>query len=171
MKHEIDKLLKAGFIYPVDRAEWLSPIVIVPKKNGKLRVCVDYRKLNGATKSDPFPLPFTEEILETVAGHEILSLLDGFSGYNQVRVAPEDQPKTCFITEWGAYATRVMSFGLMSAPSTFQRGVMTIFAEFLNDFMKVFLDDFSIYGSPMEIPYTSSIHPHTSIITKHYAHV
>jgi hypothetical protein len=77
----------------------------------------------------------------------MLSLLDGFSGYNQVRVAPEDQPKTCFITEWGAYATRVMSFGLMSAPSTFQRGVITIFTEFLNDFMKVFLDDFSImYG-------------------------
>jgi hypothetical protein len=71
----------------------------------------------------------------------------GFSGYNQVRVAPENQPKTCFITEWGAYATRVMSFGLMSAPSTFQRGVMTIFAEFLNDFMKEFLDDFSIYGT------------------------
>jgi hypothetical protein len=115
VKEEIDKLLKAGFIYPVDRAEWLSPIVIVPKKNGKLRVCVDYRKLNGLTKFDPFPLPFTEEILETVAGYEMLSLLDGLSGYNQVKIAPEDQPKACFITEWGACAIRMMSFGLMSA--------------------------------------------------------
>ena len=69
------------------------------KEKWKLRVCVDYRKLNGMTKSAPFPLPFTEEILETVAGHESLSLLDGFSGYNQVRVVPEDQPKTCFISE------------------------------------------------------------------------
>jgi hypothetical protein len=146
VKEKIDKLLKAGFIYPIDRAGWLSPIVIVQKKDEKLRVCVDYRKLNETTKSDPFPLSFTEEILETVAGHEILSLLDGFSGYNQVRVAPEDQPKICFITEWGCYATKVMSFGLMIAPSTFQRGVLTIFAEFLNNFMKVFLDDFSIYG-------------------------
>ena len=99
------------------------------------------------TKSDPFPLPFTEEILETVAGHEMLSPLDGFSGYNKVRVAREDQPKTYFITGWGAYATRVMSFGLMSAPSTFQKRVMTIFIEFLNHFMKVFLDYFSIYGT------------------------
>ena len=67
---ENDKLLKAGFIYTVDRAEWLSPIMIVPKKNGKLRVCVDYRKLNGMTKSDPFPLPFMKEILEMVASHK-----------------------------------------------------------------------------------------------------
>jgi hypothetical protein len=104
------------------------------KKNGKLRVCVDYRKPNGMTKFDPFPLPFTEEILEMVGGHEMLSLLDGFSGYNQVKVAPED-------------ATRVMSFGLMSAPFTFQKAVMTISAEFLNNFMKVFLDDFKIYGT------------------------
>ena len=114
----------------MDRTEWLSPIIIVPKKNVKLRICVDYHNLNGITKYDPFPLPFMEKILETIAGHEMLSLLDWFSGYNQVRVAPKGQPKTCFITEWGAYATRVMSFGLMSAPSTFQRGVMTIFVEF-----------------------------------------
>ena len=78
VKEEIDKLVKTGFVYPVDRSKWLSPIVIVPKTNGKLRVCVDYCKLNAVTKSDPFPLPFTESILETVAGHDIYSLLDGF---------------------------------------------------------------------------------------------
>lgn len=88
VKEEIDKLVKTGFVYPVDRSEWLSPIVIVLKKNGKLRVCVDYRKLNVVTKSDPILLPFTESILEAVAGHEIYSLLDGFSGYNQIRIAP-----------------------------------------------------------------------------------
>jgi hypothetical protein len=82
VKEEIDKLLRVGFIKPVKRATWLSPIVVVPKKNGKLRVCVDYRKLNAATITDTFPLPFTDGLLDTVAGHEMYSFLDGFSGYN-----------------------------------------------------------------------------------------
>lgn len=114
----------------------------ITKKNGKLRVCVDYRKLNVVRKSDPFPLPFTESILETVVGHEIYSFLDGFGGYNQIQIAPNDQLKPCFITEWGAFAYRVMSFGLMNASATFQRAVMEIFTEYLDKFMKVILDDF-----------------------------
>ena len=90
VKEEINKYLEAGFIYPVEKTEWLSPIVIVPKKNGKLRVCVDYRKLNAVTKVDPFPLPFTESILEVVVGHEMYTLMDGYSGYNQIMIALED---------------------------------------------------------------------------------
>ena len=78
-------------MYPVDKTEWLSPIVIVPKKNGKLRICVDYRKLTVVTKVDPFPLPFTEIILETVAGHKMYMLMDKYSGYNQIIIALEDQ--------------------------------------------------------------------------------
>lgn len=99
VNEEIDKLSNAGFIYPVDRTEWLSPIVIIPKKNGKLIVCMQYQKLNGMTKSNPFPLLFMEEILEMVVEHEMLSLLDRFNGYNQRKVVPKDQPKTCFIAE------------------------------------------------------------------------
>ena len=79
VKEEIDKLLKVGFIYPMHQVTWLSPIVVVPKKNGKIRVCVDYRKLNAATITDPFPLPFNDTMLDTVAGHEMYSFLDGFS--------------------------------------------------------------------------------------------
>jgi hypothetical protein len=79
-----------GFIRPVKRATWLSLIVVVPKKNGKLRVCVDYRKLNAATITNAFPLPFTDGVLDTVAGHEMYNFLDGFSGYNQIRMAEED---------------------------------------------------------------------------------
>jgi hypothetical protein len=90
VKEEIDKLLRVGFIRSVKRATWLSPIVVVPKKNGKLRVCVDYRKLNAATIIDAFPLPFTDGVLDTVAGHEMYIFLDGFSGYNQIRMAEED---------------------------------------------------------------------------------
>ena len=121
--------------------------MIVPKKNGKLRVCVDYRKLNAVTKVDPFLLPFTESILEAVAGHEIYTLMDGYSGYNQIMIALEDQLKTSFITEYGAFAYRVMPFGLMCAPATFQRDTMKIFADYLNKFMKVFLEIFTVYGT------------------------
>ena len=86
VKEEIDKLLKVGFIRPVKKATWLSLIVVVPKKNRKIQVCVDYQKLNAATVKDAFPLPFIYGILDAVAGHEIYSFLDGFSGYNQVRM-------------------------------------------------------------------------------------
>lgn len=82
VKEEIDKLLKIKFIYLVDKATWLSPIVIVLKKNKKLQVCVDYKKL-ATTLFNPFPLPFTDALLDAVAGHEIYSL-DGLNGYNQV---------------------------------------------------------------------------------------
>jgi hypothetical protein len=79
VRAELDKLLVAGFIYPVKSASWLSPIVVVPKKNGQIRICVDYRKLNAQTLDDPFPLPFID-VLDTVAGYELYSFLDGFSG-------------------------------------------------------------------------------------------
>ena len=91
VKHDIEKLLAAGFVEPVDNATWLSPVVVVPKKNGKLRIYVDFRKLNAATKKDPYPIPFTDSILDTVAGHEMYSFLDGYSGYHQIKIALEDK--------------------------------------------------------------------------------
>ena len=127
VKQEIDKLLDAGFIYPIDNSEWVSPIVIVLKKNGEIRVCVDYRKLNAATKKDHFPLPFIDTMLDNVAGQQLYSFLDGFSGYNQVSIHPDDQSKTTFVTKWGTYAYRVMPFGLCNAPATFQRVVTQAF--------------------------------------------
>lgn len=84
-------MLKVGFIAPIDNLDWIYPIIIVPKKNKKLRICVDYRKLNAVTILDPFPLPYMDSILDEVAGHEIYSFLDGFSGYNQIRMAPKNQ--------------------------------------------------------------------------------
>ena len=97
VKEEIDKLLKVGFIRPVNKATWHNLIVLVPKKNVKIWVCVDYRKLNAATVTDAFPLPFIDGILDAVAGHGVYSFLDGFSGYNQVRMHPDDQEKTFFV--------------------------------------------------------------------------
>ena len=88
VKEDIDKLLRVEFIQPVMQATWLSPIVVIPKKNGNIRVCVDYRKLNAATIMDTFPLRFTDGVLDVVAGHELYSFLDGFMattkyGYTQ----------------------------------------------------------------------------------------
>ena len=152
VKEEIDRLLEAGFIYPVNNSEWVSPIVVVPKKVGtdgkvKIRVCQDFRKLNAATKKDYFPLPFTDIILDHVAGHECYSFLDGFSGYNQVFIRWCDQLKTTFTTEWGTYAFTRMPFGLCNAPGTFQRLMMDIFKDFLRHFIEVFIDDFAVFSS------------------------
>jgi len=82
VKEKIDKLLACGFIFEIPYSEWVSPIVIVPKKNGKIRICQDYRKLNSVTKKDHFPLPFTDTLLDSVAGYECYSFMDGYSGYN-----------------------------------------------------------------------------------------
>ena len=150
VKEEIDKLLKVGFIYLVHQVTWLSPIVIVPKKSAKIRVCVDYKKLNASTITDPFPLPFCDTLLDSVARHEIYSFLDGFSGYNQVLMALEDRDKIAFVTEWGGFAINVMTFGLKNAPPTFQKWVQEVFEPFLTTFMRVFLDDFSVFGKMMD---------------------
>ena len=119
VKEEIDKLLRVGFIRPVKKATWLSPIVVVPKKNGKIRFCVDYRKLNVATVIDAFPLPFMDGVLDAITGHEVYSFLDGFSGYNQVRMHPDHQEKTAFVTKWGVFVVVAMMFRLKTAPAIF----------------------------------------------------
>ena len=90
MKEELQKLLDAGFIYPISDSQWVSPLVMVPKKNGKWRICVDYRELNKATQKDHFPLPFIDQVLDTLAGKNFFSFLDGFIGYNQIQISPED---------------------------------------------------------------------------------
>jgi hypothetical protein len=152
VKEEIDRLLEAGFIYPVNNSEWVSPIVVVPKKVGadgkvKIRVCQDFWKLNSATKKDYFPLPFMDIILDHVAGYQRYSFLDGFSGYNQVFIRMSDQLKTMFTTEWGTFAFNRMPFGLCNAPGTFQRLMIDIFKDFLRHFLEVFIDDFAVFSN------------------------
>ncbi|MCO5555114.1 hypothetical protein L7F22_008655 [Adiantum nelumboides] len=144
---EVRKLLAAGFIYPVEDSEWVSPVVVTPKKNGKWRVCVDYRPLNEATKRDHFPLPFQDKILNEVACKEKYTVCDDYSGYFQIGIALEDQLKTTFITPWGCFAFRVMPFGLTNAPATFQRFMNMVFQEFFGKSIRVFIDDFCICSS------------------------
>ncbi|MCO5578721.1 hypothetical protein L7F22_032566 [Adiantum nelumboides] len=149
VKVEIDRLLRVACNTPIDNPEWLSLIVVVSKKNKKIRICVDYRKLNAATVSDPFPLSFLDSILDDVAGHEMYSFWDGFNGYNQICMAQEDHAKTAFITAWGVFACTVMWFGLRNAPSTFQ-SMFENFGPYLTDFMRIFLDDLSVFGAQHE---------------------
>jgi hypothetical protein len=107
---------------------------------------VDYRALNKATQKDHFPLPFIDQVLDSLSGKKFFSFLDGFSGYNQIKIAPQDQDKTTFTSPWGTFAYRVLPFGLCNAPTTFQRAVIGIFSDMLNDSMEIFMDDFTPYG-------------------------
>ena len=100
-------------------------------------MCVDFRELNKATLKDYFPLPFIDQVLDTLSGKKYFSFLDGYSGYNQIRIAPEDQEKTTFTCPWGTYAYKVLPFGLCNAPATFQRAVLGIFADLIHDCVEV----------------------------------
>ena len=130
----------------MDAAPWLSPMVIIPKTNGTLRICVDFRKLNAATKKDHYPLPYMEEIIYEVAGHEMYSFLDCFLGYYQVAMAEQVKNKTAFSTEWGPYQFERKPFGAKNAPMTFQRVMDLIFRPFLKTFFRIYLDDGTVYG-------------------------
>ncbi|CAM8923584.1 unnamed protein product [Rhodiola kirilowii] len=113
-------------------------------------MCIDYRKLNKATLKDHFPLPFIDQILERLAKHKFFCYLDGYSGFFQIPIHPEDQEKTTFTCPFGTFAYRRMPFGLCNAPATFQRCMMAIFSDFLERTMEVFMDDFSVYGSSFD---------------------
>ncbi|XP_019052170.1 PREDICTED: uncharacterized protein LOC109114272, partial [Nelumbo nucifera] len=103
-----------------------------------------------ATRKDHFPLPFIDQMIEKLVGHEYYCFLDGYSGYLQVPIALEDQEKTTFTCSYGTFAFRRMPFGLCNAPATFQHCMMSLFGDFIDDFMEVFMDDFSIYGSSFD---------------------
>ncbi|GJZ06192.1 reverse transcriptase domain-containing protein [Tanacetum coccineum] len=109
------------------------------------RVCIDYGKLNDATRKDHFPLPFMDQMLERLAGNEYYCILDGFSGYFQIPIDPKDQEKTTFTCLYGTFAYRRMRFGLCNAPSTFQRCMMAIFHDMIEETIEVFMDDFSVF--------------------------
>ncbi|CAM8972671.1 unnamed protein product [Rhodiola kirilowii] len=118
-------------------------------KNG-WRMCIDYRKLNAVTRKDHFPLPFIDQMLDRLAGKPYFCFLDGFSGYNQIPIAPEDQEKTTFKCPFGTFSFRRMSFGLCNAPDTFQRVVTSIFSDMIGAFIEVFMDHFTVHGDTFD---------------------
>ncbi|KAL5572514.1 hypothetical protein UlMin_022111 [Ulmus minor] len=112
-----------------------------PKKNGTIRCCVDYRDLNKACPKDEFPLPNIDTLIDATAGHEMFSFMDGFSGYNQIKMAPEDAEKTAFRTPFGNFHYVVMPFGLKNAGATYQRAMTAIFHDMIHDFVEDYVDD------------------------------
>ena len=168
VRKEVLKWLDTGVIYPISDSAWVSPVQVVPKKGGTTviktennillpsrivtgwRICIDYRKLNKATRKDHFPLPFLDQMLDRLAGYEYYCFLDGYSGYNQIAIAPEDQEKTTFTCPYGTFAFRRMPFGLCNAPGTFQRCMMAIFSDMVEKTIEIFMDDFSVMGNSFD---------------------
>ena len=114
------------------------------------RICIDYRKLNKATRKDHFPLSFLDQMLDRLAGHEYYCFLDGYSDYNKIDIASKDQEKTTFTCPYGTFAFRRMPFRLCNAPGTFQRCMMTIFSDMVEKTTEVFMDDFSVLGDSFD---------------------
>jgi hypothetical protein len=112
-------------------------------------MCIDYHKLNKATRKNHFPLPFIDEMLERLANHSFY-YLDGYSGYHHIPIHSDDQSKTTFTCPYGMFVYRRMSFGLCNAPASFQRCMMAIFSDLIEKVMEVFTDDFSVYGKTFE---------------------
>ena len=111
IKQEVDKLLEVGFIKEIQYPEWLYNVVVDLKKNGKWQVCVDYTNLNDACPKDTFPLPQIDQIVDATSGHELLSFLNAYSGYNQIPMYPPNELKITFITPYGMFCYKVITFG------------------------------------------------------------
>ena len=124
--------------------------MVVRKKTGEIRLCIDFSNLNRASLKDNYPLPKMEHILQRVVGSKRISLLDGFSGYNQVLVLPEDQLKTAFTTPWGTFMYVKMPFGLMNTGATFQRAMDIAFSDEIGHFIVIYLDDITVYSKTKE---------------------
>ena len=165
---EVLKLLQAGIIYPISDSTWVSPTQVVPKKSGvttvrnekgeelstrlttSWRVCIDYRRVTEVTRKDHFPLPFIDQLLERVSGHPLYCFLDGYSGYFQIEISPEDQEKATFTCPFGTYAYRRMPFGLCNTPATFKRCMLSMFSDMVGRIMEVYMDDITVYGGDFE---------------------
>ncbi|KAI3470508.1 hypothetical protein Pfo_027171 [Paulownia fortunei] len=141
IKEEVNKLLAANYIRPVRYPEWLANVVLVPKSGGKWRLCIDFTDLNKTCPKDPFLLPRIDRLVDSTSGCEMLSFLDAYQGYNQIRLAPEDEEMTNFVTDQGIYCYRVMPFVLKNARATYQCLVNNIFAELIGRNMEVYIDD------------------------------
>jgi hypothetical protein len=141
---EIHKLLEAEFIKEVYHPEWLANLVLVKKKSGKWRMCVDYTSLNKAYLKVPFPLPRIDQIVDSTMGCETLSFLDAYSGYHQIKMKESDQLATSFVTPFGMYCYVTMPFGLRNAGATYQRCMQHVFGKHIGPTIEAYVDDIMV---------------------------
>ena len=147
VQRQVQVLLDKKLIQP-SRSAYSSPVIFVSKPDGSLRMCVDYRALTAQTVKDEYPIPRIDDLLDRLQGASVFSSLDLQSGYHQIRIAPDDVPKTAFRTPAGLFEFRVLSFGLTNAPAAFQREMNRIFSHL--DFVLVYLDDTLIFSKDPE---------------------
>jgi len=149
LQRQLTELTDKGYIQP-STSPFGAPVLFVRKKDGSMRMCVDYRALNKATVKNRYPLPHIETLLEQLSGAKVFSKLDLASGYHQVRMADDSIPKTAFRTRYGHFEFRVLPFGLTNAPATFQHMMNSVLAPHLDKFALVYLDDILIYSKSVE---------------------
>jgi hypothetical protein len=149
LKKQLDELLAKGFIRP-SSSPWGAPILFVRKKDGSMRMCIDYRELNKVTIKNRYPLPRIDDLFDHVQGACYFSKIDLRSGYHQLKVQEEDIPKTAFRTRYGHYEFKVMPFGLTNAPAAFMDMMNRICRPYLDKFVIVFIDDILIYSKSKE---------------------
>ena len=142
-KKEVQKMLDAGFIRPCRYAKWIFNVVHEQKKDGRWRVCVDFRDLNRATPKDEYPMPVAETLINAAASHKMLSFMDGNASYNQIFMALEDISKTAFRVPGavGLFEYLVMTFGLKNADATYQRAMNYIFHDLIDKLVEIYIDD------------------------------
>jgi hypothetical protein len=145
IEKEIKKMYDAKIIVPLGFSKWVSNLVPTRKKTKEIRLCIDFQNLNKVSLKDNYPLPKMDHLLQKVVGSSRIYLLNGFSGYNQVLVHPDDQDKTAFTTPWGTFMYVNMPFGLMNAGATFQREMDIAFVEDSGKFIVVYLDDVTVF--------------------------
>ncbi|GLJ17613.1 hypothetical protein SUGI_0306670 [Cryptomeria japonica] len=141
VKAELKKLLDVRFIHPIDYPEWISNLVPIGKLDRSIRICTNFRDINKAYPKDDFPLPNIDLIVDLTAGHAMLSGMDGFSGYNQIKNTSKDQNKTTFTCPRGNFCWNVMPFGLKNAGATYQRAMTTIFHDLMHVTVEDYVDD------------------------------
>jgi hypothetical protein len=141
IKAKVQKLLKSGFIYPIRLTEWVSKIIPIAKKQGKIHVCVDYRDINKDYPKDNYPTPFIDQIINNCARSVIFSFMDDFFGYNQIDILPVDQHKTTFIFQWGTFTYQKLTFGLKNVGATFQQDMSYAFHD-IKHIVEHYLDNF-----------------------------
>jgi hypothetical protein len=149
LKKQLDQLSASGFIQP-SKSPFGAPVLFVKKKDGTMRMCIDYRALNSITIKNSYPLPRIDELFDRLQGAKVFSKIDLRSGYHQIRIAKEDVPKTAFRTRYGHFEFLVLPFGLTNAPATFMHLMHQVFRPLLDKFVLVFLDDILIYSKNLQ---------------------